>query len=443
MAPDSTLTVDPAAYATASKKCNDLADAIGAAFNPLYQGLFDSTGMVGDYEQVKPWADAYDKHIGEFVTTTTTLVNAIQNIGDLLAFAGYNYAISEYLNTDKPTQPPPSKPTVTSPPYGAENPVITPGSVLGHRGDGIRITKIPGLLDHITVPVPNGDTGLLKNAADAWTKFIGIDAVKNAADTLKNISSTLTADLRAPDLDHFADHFTTLVNSAGDLHAAASAIAPIVAAHHDRLDALHTNVYSATNGLLVELGAIAATATVAVIATTIFTFGLGLAGGDEAEAGTATAAGAVAVAEVGTSITTEITTFVTAVLAGATAAFGGVTELGATALAAIAALGVLSVAGDSGPSSASDDINNSPAGPFAVGSQTSSVGKIAQHYGVKPAAVREAIHEIKAEAAWRGLGSNKNPDVVVDLDTGEVHVKLPDGSVSEDSIGNIEDSLEH
>jgi hypothetical protein len=47
------------------------------------------------------------------------------------------------------------------------------------------------------------------------------------------------------------------------------------------------------------------------------------------------------------TITGEISSFVAAVLAGATAAFGGVTELGATALAAIAALSVASVAGDS------------------------------------------------------------------------------------------------
>ncbi|MBB5912882.1 hypothetical protein BJY24_001749 [Nocardia transvalensis] len=32
--------------------------------------------------------------------------------------------------------------------------------------------------------------------------------------------------------------------------------------------------------------------------------------------------------------------------------------------------------------------------------------------------------------------------MVVDLETGEVHVQLPDGSASEDSLGNILDELE-
>jgi hypothetical protein len=35
-----------------------------------------------------------------------------------------------------------------------------------------------------------------------------------------------------------------------------------------------------------------------------------------------------------------------------------------------------------------------------------------------------------------------NPDVVVDLDDGEVYVKMPDGGHSEESIGNIEQELE-
>lgn len=93
--------------------------------------------------------------------------------------------------------------------------------------------------------------------------------------------------------------------------------------------------------------------------------------------------------------------------------------------------------------SSSDDINpGSPSGPFTTNSMTTKVNKIASHYGVPASAVNQAIHKIKAQSAWRGNGGNKNPDVVVDLDTGEVYVKMPDGSASEDSIGNIDDELD-
>jgi hypothetical protein len=38
-------------------------------------------------------------------------------------------------------------------------------------------------------------------------------------------------------------------------------------------------------------------------------------------------------------------------------------------------------------------------------------------------------------------GARSNPDVAVDVNSGEVHIQLPDGSISEDSIGNIFDFL--
>jgi hypothetical protein len=50
--------------------------------------------------------------------------------------------------------------------------------------------------------------------------------------------------------------------------------------------------------------------------------------------------------------------------------------------------------------------------------------------------VRDAIHAIKRLGLPKG-GAQRNPDVVVDLNSGEVYVKLPDGSPRNDSIGNI------
>ncbi|MEU0505685.1 hypothetical protein ABZ293_32160, partial [Nocardia sp. NPDC005998] len=91
----------------------------------------------------------------------------------------------------------------------------------------------------------------------------------------------------------------------------------------------------------------------------------------------------------------------------------------------------------------SDDINpNSPSGAFTTASQTTKINKIASYYGVPAKDVKEAIHRIKAYGAWRGDGANKNPDVVVDLESGEVYVKKPDGTASDDSIGNIRDELD-
>ncbi|MGI9420844.1 MAG: hypothetical protein ACR2RA_23720 [Geminicoccaceae bacterium] len=63
-------------------------------------------------------------------------------------------------------------------------------------------------------------------------------------------------------------------------------------------------------------------------------------------------------------------------------------------------------------------------------------GKIASETGLTEKEVREKIHEAKGNMP-RG-GEVKNPDVAVDLDTGEIHPKNEDGTYG-DSIGNIYD----
>lgn len=72
---------------------------------------------------------------------------------------------------------------------------------------------------------------------------------------------------------------------------------------------------------------------------------------------------------------------------------------------------------------------------------TSSVGKLAQTTGHTAKDIKRAIHGVKNEGGWRGLGANRNPDVEVDPSTGEVYPKSEDGVPSDESIGNIYDYL--
>jgi hypothetical protein len=77
-------------------------------------------------------------------------------------------------------------------------------------------------------------------------------------------------------------------------------------------------------------------------------------------------------------------------------------------------------------------------------SYSSSPGRIANQLGdgeYTPQQIRQAIHAVKNQPGWRGIGGNTNPDVEVDTSTGEVYPELPDGSVSDESIGNVYDYL--
>ncbi|MCX4962403.1 polymorphic toxin-type HINT domain-containing protein [Streptomyces virginiae] len=65
---------------------------------------------------------------------------------------------------------------------------------------------------------------------------------------------------------------------------------------------------------------------------------------------------------------------------------------------------------------------------------------IAKETGLSVKQVKDAIHKVKAQGAWRGIGGNKNPDMLIDPKTGEVYPQMPDGSPG-DSIGNIFDHI--
>lgn len=74
-----------------------------------------------------------------------------------------------------------------------------------------------------------------------------------------------------------------------------------------------------------------------------------------------------------------------------------------------------------------------------TGDLESDVGKIARELGYTEKEIDEAIHGVKGAGDWRGIGGNKNPDIVVDLNTGEVYPQARKGVG--DSIGNIRDHL--
>ncbi|WP_051061795.1 polymorphic toxin-type HINT domain-containing protein [Nocardiopsis chromatogenes] len=68
-------------------------------------------------------------------------------------------------------------------------------------------------------------------------------------------------------------------------------------------------------------------------------------------------------------------------------------------------------------------------------------GQIAQALDYSTKQIKQAIEKVKQGGSWRGDGARRNPDIVVDVDTGEVYPQLPDGSPAEDSIGNIFEHL--
>jgi len=69
------------------------------------------------------------------------------------------------------------------------------------------------------------------------------------------------------------------------------------------------------------------------------------------------------------------------------------------------------------------------------GETPDKIRKIAEKFDKSKKEVKDAIHKIKAKK-----GIERNTDIEVDLNTGEVYPKGPDGRLG-DSIGNIIDMI--
>ncbi|WP_350274913.1 LamG-like jellyroll fold domain-containing protein [Kribbella sp. HUAS MG21] len=115
-----------------------------------------------------------------------------------------------------------------------------------------------------------------------------------------------------------------------------------------------------------------------------------------------------------------------------------------------AASGSDNTAGDAGSNAGSSsaaqppdddgDYDSCGAPPKAPCRLVSRPNAIANETGYTVKQIKDAIHRVKNDAAWRGVGSRKNPDMLVNPRTGDVHPQLPNGKPG-DVIGNIFDYL--
>ncbi|WP_245553547.1 hypothetical protein [Nocardia veterana] len=429
------MNVDWQTYYDAAKKCQQLAEDLRKADKPVHDAVKGScVGMAGDATGCAEWGRIYDDAARKTLQTSASLANALTNYGAVLYAQGYNWGVANK------SDPPPPKPNISQVgEYKVDIPTSVHDNGLGFEHSG----GVKAFFDKLVAQVidkfhklPNGDAAKLKTAHATWSTFASHETVTGAAAQISTISALFDGMDDATNRQHIQDHFNTLKSGADSVATAAQNVAAPVGKYHDATLSFGQDTAHKINWL--EAGV--AAAAVAGVALAVFTVGMSVEVSGEAIAGAVTATIGAIEEAFSASALAEIFGYTALVAAAAVTikAFDAVPsdlEKVAANLAAIIAMKILI--------DDSEDINpDSPTGAFTTASMTTKVNKIAQHYGVPPQAVKDAIHKIKAQGAWRGNGASRNPDVVVDLDDGEVYVKMPDGSPSEDSIGNILDELE-
>ncbi|WP_017659673.1 RHS repeat-associated core domain-containing protein [Baaleninema simplex] len=76
-------------------------------------------------------------------------------------------------------------------------------------------------------------------------------------------------------------------------------------------------------------------------------------------------------------------------------------------------------------------------------SLTTKVGNIANRTGLSNKEIKDAIHAVKEAGIVRAYGKKNNPDVGVDVKTGDVFIQLEKGIFSGDPIGNLGDHVDY
>ncbi|WP_234391240.1 hypothetical protein [Nocardia suismassiliense] len=428
------MRIDWQTYYDAAKKCHDLATELRQADKLVHDAVKgECAGMAGDAPGCKEWGEKYDRTARDTMQSCTNLADALTNFGYVLYATGYNYGIGNKSN------PPPARPDVREVP---QYQVTIPTSV---RDNGIGIEHHGGvqeLFDLLIAQIlekfgklPNGDIKKLEKASSTWTTFANHETVTGAAARITTIIGLFDNIKDKTNLPPLLNHLETLRNGATQVAAATQNLAAPVADYHAGTVQVRGNIESSITQAEWAIGL----TVVAAAAAAFFTFGGSAAAG-------AGGVGVIVTNTINTIRTVYQGSNLLKAVGLATAAAGAVgviksfdkvPDLGTTltSLASIIAMRVLI--------DDSDDINPSnPSGAFTTASQTTKINKIASYYDVPVKDVKDAIHRIKSYSGWRGDGANRNPDVVVDLETGEVYVKKPDGTASDDSIGNIREELD-
>lgn len=341
------VDVDTKPYYEAGRSCRELAGHVSAQLGLLRVKLNSCGSMAGDYPSVAGWAQSYDTKTSDFVKNAEEVVNALENFGDVVNVAGYNWDVANYnANSSSDKGAPPVCPARSRGPLYEGAPLIPP-SASGSNGDGLD-TDVPGLLEKIGVPIPDGDTDKLSHAASAWSSFSSHESISGANTSIQSIHDGFV-NVTTDDATHIQTHLATLKGAVTSLSNYSTAMASPVGAHENALTDLRSGINTISKELVLALGAVAV-AFVASIAVTA------LSGGLAAGAAVGTAEGAAAlIARAAISIKNLITgsRLIVGVLAVggavATAEFGKVDGLTAAGVLSHIAMMTAQTIDDDGP----------------------------------------------------------------------------------------------
>ncbi|MFF0491367.1 polymorphic toxin type 24 domain-containing protein [Nocardia sp. NPDC004068] len=239
------LDVDPKTYYQAAINCFDAAAALRDSFVYIFAELAECGSMAGVDDDGKKWATSYNTAAYHVVGMFQEVHSTLMTYGSALNDIGFNHAQADASIEGTPQ---PGRPT------DAQAPVFGPFSVpasAGGPGQGI-VDKGINIVSEIGIPVPDGHTGRLAKAADAWDRLGTIYQNTNARDKI-TISATLFDDVTSPEAVHVRDDLRTLSDSIDKMLTACKDISASCIGYKEALDELRKEIKGLLESLLEEL----------------------------------------------------------------------------------------------------------------------------------------------------------------------------------------------
>ncbi|WP_043719868.1 WXG100-like domain-containing protein [Nocardia asiatica] len=214
-------------------------------------------------ENGQEWARSYNTSAYGAVGFFRDVHSTLYAYGSALNDIGFTHAQADATVKGAP---PPDRPT--DPGMPVFRPFSVPASA-GGPGQGI-VDKGINIISHIGIPVPDGDTGKLAKAADAWDRLGTIYQNTNARDKI-TIAASLFDSVTADDADYIRDDLKSLANSIDQLLTACTQISQSCLAYKDALSELRDEIKGFLRSLAQDLAIDAAI----TIGLSLISFGAG------------------------------------------------------------------------------------------------------------------------------------------------------------------------
>ncbi|ORI13121.1 hypothetical protein BJD99_00195 [Rhodococcus sp. 1163] len=257
-------TIRPQNYYNAAQAVLDVAAAVSTLHSDTMTALADTGSMAGTDDVGQEFSSAYDEQAANFESMGRNLGTAIHIYGRVLIQMGKNHAQAEADSNVN------GNGEIVAPVDPGDAPFNTcfalPPSA-GGEGDGL--SEVIGLLQHIGVPIPNGDTDKLTTASTAWAR-VASDNDGTYRGRLLSASSTLD-ELNSEEVDIVVEDLEELNSLVDEYADLAGALRDSAEAHKSYLADVRAQIGDLLDELAIEL---AVTAAVGILSSFV-SFGVG------------------------------------------------------------------------------------------------------------------------------------------------------------------------